>query len=182
MIITLLALTSALSLLLSVFLYKRLNDISARVALNKASITARNPLSGYDLDNLALLLELSPLLCDARTESALRELINLRERGEDLETLTNDLACAQADIEALTNKLTCAQADIEALRVIKHDSLSNEQLRQLDEYLKESAEISDFVTSIIDGHTDHLLGEDEVNANIEEAIDNLKEALRYALL
>ena len=79
MIITLLALTSALSLILSLVLFKRLQDLSARVALNKASITANNPLLEYDLDNLALLLELSPLLTDASTESALRDLIDFLE-------------------------------------------------------------------------------------------------------
>ena len=84
MVTTILALFSALSLILSLYLYKRLQDLSARVALNKSSIVAQ-PLGDYDLDNLALLLELSPLLTDASTESALRDLVDfLENNGGDL--------------------------------------------------------------------------------------------------
>lgn len=135
--IYLLSLLTTISCVTSLLLFKRLQALeSPRV----------NPLKGYDMDHLSILLEFSPLLTDVETENSLRELNEFLRYNDGI--LSN----------ALDTYFQGALDDSE----IKQDIY---QLKADIEELQSSAVCEDDICNLID--------ESEVSELTKSALDNL---------
>lgn len=135
--IYLLSLLTVLSSVTTLLLFQRLRALEA---------PRNNPLAGYDMDHLSILLEFSPLLTDIETENSLRELNELLRNNDGLlsNALDNYFQGALEDTY-IRQELIQAVEDIEQLQVTQEDALSSDDIC----HLLEESDVIDLIDDAI---------------------------------